>query len=131
MEFRCVTDCQSLEKVELIEGLKEMESEVFNGCSSLRRVYVPSSVESMGERVFGWCTALEQVSLPEHLTTDKMTFNKMTFDQNDTVDIIVRKADGTTQTLHRSDLFDVKTLYRFRHDNLPREEGPNAPRVLE
>jgi hypothetical protein len=58
------SNCTSLEKVVLPEGLQTIEGSVFQRCTSLKEITIPQSVREMGQSVFDGCSSLKEVVLP-------------------------------------------------------------------
>ena len=53
--------CTGLEKVELNEGLKTINTNAFSNCSSLKEIVIPSTVTYIGNKGFSKCTSLKTV----------------------------------------------------------------------
>lgn len=61
------SDCTSLSKVTLPEGLLSIGDYAFSGCTALASLTIPSSVTSIGAHAFDGCSQLSAVNLPESL----------------------------------------------------------------
>lgn len=59
---------QTIERVEIKEGILDIRSYAFSGCTNLREVSIPKSVTSIGGRAFANCTNLEKIEIPESVT---------------------------------------------------------------
>ena len=57
--------CQSLEKIEIKTGVKEIYESAFEGCSSLVEITIPGTVKKVGETAFKDCSKLSTVQLEE------------------------------------------------------------------
>lgn len=57
-------DCVNLVKLELENGISEIEWYAFSGCTSLREVKLPSSLTAMGNFVFSGCNSIEEIEFP-------------------------------------------------------------------
>ena len=64
---------QSLETVELAEGLKEFGFAAFADCGSLKSINIPGSVEVIGFTTFSGCDSLQGVHLPDSLIAKWVT----------------------------------------------------------
>ena len=61
------TGCTNLEKVEIGNGLTEIEDSVFQDCSNLKKVEFGNGLKEIGNSAFNGCAALEEISLPDSL----------------------------------------------------------------
>ena len=59
--------CEKLERIELLQGLKRLDSGCFQGCVSLRSIEIPASVSSLHNCVFKGCSSLASISLSQNL----------------------------------------------------------------
>ena len=59
----------SIERVEIPDGITSIGSNVFDGCKNLTKVTIPGSVRAIGDRAFERCDHLVEISLPEGLET--------------------------------------------------------------
>lgn len=75
----CVTDsnlitedtfssCRYVQKVELREGTRDIETMAFVACASLAEVSLPASLDSIGAYAFEFCEALTGIIVPEEVT---------------------------------------------------------------
>jgi hypothetical protein len=62
------TNCTSLQKVHLANGIKRILPHSFENCSSLTDLYVPDTVTDIGEYAFSGCTKLRSIHLPSGIT---------------------------------------------------------------
>ena len=46
------SDCNGLEELHLVAGIKKIEKDAFRDCSSLRRVVLPSTLEALARGAF-------------------------------------------------------------------------------
>lgn len=60
--------CESLEYVELPEGLEQLRENMFENCYSLKSVDIPSSVTKIYNYAFSNCKSLETITLPTEMT---------------------------------------------------------------
>lgn len=67
VNYRAFAYCDSLEKVTLPDGIKEIGSECFLMDNRLRRIFIPNSVEILGITAFCPCESLENIKLSENL----------------------------------------------------------------
>ena len=58
-------ECQSLQNVNLPEGLTEIRDRTFICCYNLQYVFIPDSVTSIGEYAFAQCFELDGLVIPE------------------------------------------------------------------
>lgn len=73
--YKAFKECDSLESVELPEGLETIDGYAFSGCVSLRNVYFPASLRTIESHAFCECRSLRKVTLPRNLQTiDKHAF---------------------------------------------------------
>ena len=81
--------------------LKSIEKAAFYSCNELSEVYLPDSVQHLGMNAFDFCHQLLKVSLTEKLSKNENEFNNTVFQFNSNdLKFIVRKDDGTTETLN-------------------------------
>lgn len=59
--------CSLLKRVDLPEGLRELEMGAFYNCSHLQSITVPEGVTRIGDRCFLCCSSLKEVALPHSL----------------------------------------------------------------
>ncbi len=64
--FMGVTD-QTVETVELKNGIKVIYSGAFYECSKLKEIVIPNGVVTIGDNTFVLCTSLNSVTLPDSL----------------------------------------------------------------
>jgi hypothetical protein len=62
------SNCASLEKVIIPEGVTTIEFETFDGCSSLTEIVIPESVTTIEYATFYKCSSLTHIDLPKGLT---------------------------------------------------------------
>lgn len=62
------SECRSLFRIELPDGITELVVNMFSGCISLEQIVIPESVVLIGERAFENCEALSTIELPENVT---------------------------------------------------------------
>lgn len=73
------SSAESLEEIELNEGLKTINDHAFSECSNLKSVVFPTTLESIGQSSFWGCTSITEVVLPEGLITlENFAFNDCT-----------------------------------------------------
>lgn len=58
------SDCSSLEKIHLANGIKKVLPYSFENCKSLVDLYIPDTVSEIGEYAFSGCTQLRTIHLP-------------------------------------------------------------------
>lgn len=61
-------ECQSLEFVEIKEGMKDIQQSAFSDCPSLKTVIFPDTVTKMTDGIFSGCTAIQDITLSDGLT---------------------------------------------------------------
>ena len=66
--YQAFSNCQSLEELELPEGLESIMPGAFEECSSLISIRVPSSINIIEMNVFKNCSKLERIYLSDGLT---------------------------------------------------------------
>lgn len=64
---------QTLTRVTLPEGLKNIGTQAFMGCRMLRSIYIPSSVTDIGLSPFAYCNALNAITLGSASQTYRLT----------------------------------------------------------
>ena len=62
------SECESLQKVHLANGMLRIPAHAFSGCSSLEDLYVPDTVTQIGDHAFADCTRLASIHLPSGIT---------------------------------------------------------------
>lgn len=62
-------DCQTLENVELSEGLTSIGIETFKGCRNLSSINIPQTVTTIGRGAFCGCVSLDSIVFPANLTS--------------------------------------------------------------
>ena len=60
----CFDGLSSLTEITIPDGVTAIESYAFEGCSGLKNAIIPNSVTSMGNSAFSGCSSLESISLP-------------------------------------------------------------------
>ena len=65
----CFSNCVSLEKVDLPDGLVRLADYAFVNCSKLTEIALPDSIEYLGWSTFAGCSGLVSVSIPPKVTT--------------------------------------------------------------
>ncbi|WP_026528318.1 leucine-rich repeat protein [Butyrivibrio sp. VCD2006] len=60
-------DCDSLCKIYGMEGLTEIEDELFNSCDNLEEIVLSDNITSIGEKAFYGCKNLKSITLPTSL----------------------------------------------------------------
>lgn len=60
-------DCQSLQEVQLPEGLTTIKYNAFQRCYALEEITIPDAVTTIEKQVFSFCTALKKVNLGTQL----------------------------------------------------------------
>ena len=68
IEEKAFCNCDSLESVELCDGIIEVGKEAFSFCENLKSVTIPGSVRTIAEEAFYHCESLESVELCEGIT---------------------------------------------------------------
>ena len=61
-------NCESLQEIELPEGLAAIPDYTFFKCSKLKKISIPDSVENFGEYAFSDCAELLSVQIPDTMT---------------------------------------------------------------
>lgn len=59
------TNCTSLERIELPDGLDTIGAGMFSGCSALTYIYVPNTVTTVGSNAFGGCSSLTEIEFQD------------------------------------------------------------------
>lgn len=59
------TNCTSLKKIELPDGLDTISAGMFSGCSALTYIFVPNTVTTVGSNAFGGCSALTEIEFQD------------------------------------------------------------------
>ena len=62
------SSCESLNYININDGVTSIGSSAFSNCSSLKAISIPDSVTSIGQTLFQNCTNLEYVRLSENAT---------------------------------------------------------------
>ena len=65
----CFYNSESLEAIELHEGLETIGQYAFRGCTHLNDVYIPTTVTTIKNNAFRNCTQLNNVSIPSSVTS--------------------------------------------------------------
>lgn len=60
-------NCSSITKIELPEGLKQINGQSFSYCSNLEEILIPDSVSEIGKKAFFGCSKLKSIKLPTQL----------------------------------------------------------------
>ncbi len=60
---------QSLQTVNMSDGLTELVGATFAYCVNLRKITLPSTLQTIGDKCFYFCASLPSVTLPEGLLT--------------------------------------------------------------
>lgn len=82
--------CYQLEFVDILEGMKTIESQAFNGCKNLKVIKLPASLTHLGTKVFTDCPKLKTIA---YAGTTKMwaeTFSAEDFKSR----LIIQCVDG-------------------------------------
>ena len=56
---------ESIQKIELDDGITSVGSYAFYGCSQLKEAELPASLTEIGDFAFAYCTAVEKLEIPE------------------------------------------------------------------
>lgn len=67
IEYATFLGCNSIEKVEIPEGVEKIGDSAFEHCVKLRNVKFPESLLAMGSQAFFYGIALEEIELPSEL----------------------------------------------------------------
>lgn len=59
--------CHNLMKVQMPQGIIEIEPTAFLGCSALAKINLPDSVTIIGKRAFEGCTSLSNIVIPKNV----------------------------------------------------------------
>jgi hypothetical protein len=74
------TNCSSLLRVSISNGIRSLGSAAFSGCSGLTNVALPKSVTNLSDFVFGYCTNLVAITVdalnPSFCSVDGVLFDK-------------------------------------------------------
>ena len=60
-------NCESIEKIHMLDGILSIGNGVFEGCTSLISIELPGTLTKLGENAFKGCTSLEKIVLPDGL----------------------------------------------------------------
>ena len=63
------SECGSITKVVIPEGVTEIPPEAFYSCENLKEAVIPEGVKKIGDHAFYNCTKLSEIVLPDSLTT--------------------------------------------------------------
>ncbi len=62
-------NCESINKVKLVEGITSVGNYAFRDCTNLKEIEIPKSVLSIGNYAFYGCKGLTSVSIPDSVTS--------------------------------------------------------------
>ncbi|MEA4962946.1 leucine-rich repeat protein, partial [Lutispora sp.] len=68
LEFGLLSNCTSLKKVILPQGITKLPDLLFRGCAELSCVEIPDSVTGIGNQSFGWTKKLYYLAIPGSVT---------------------------------------------------------------
>lgn len=99
-----------IKSIELADGVKSIDVEMFFGCKRLKSAKLPQSVTAIGENAFCGCEALDDISFPKKLES---IGNKAFFEAG------IKAADmpDTVKELGNSAFFNCRALKRIRFSN--------------
>ena len=61
-------DCNSIQEVNIPDGVTELGGSAFRNCSSLQTVNIPDSVTSIGMSAFYGCSSIQEIHIPDGVT---------------------------------------------------------------
>lgn len=68
IQYYAFSDCKSLRRIAIPDGVTTIEGNVFANCANLTTVKLGNSVREVGYNTFGGCKMLSHITLPEGLT---------------------------------------------------------------
>ncbi len=68
IQYYAFSDCKSLRRIAIPDGVATIEANVFANCANLTTVKLGNSVREVGYNTFGGCKMLSHITLPEGLT---------------------------------------------------------------
>ena len=63
-----IKNCESLESVTILPGVKVIRRYAFEGCTALKSITIPDTVTTIGESAFEHCESLTSIVLPDSVT---------------------------------------------------------------
>lgn len=76
--------CSGIKRVNISNGIEEIQYAAFNTCANLEEINIPSSVRVLGEHLLSFCLNLSSI---------KVDNNNKTYDSRDGCNAIIRKQD--------------------------------------
>ena len=59
----------SVQKIEIGNGVTDIKQNAFNACYSLISITIPNSITSIGESIFNTCSSLSSITIPNSVTS--------------------------------------------------------------
>ena len=103
----CFCGCDSLQNVEMSEGLNLIQYQAFKDCSSISEINIPDSVTLMGTYVFDGCENLKKVHLPDN----RVTIMEGTFYNCSSLSDV--NIPNTVTTIQSSAFYNCESLSEF------------------
>ena len=94
IRFGTFRNCNSLESVNIPEGVTCINEEAFKGCCSLKSLVIPESVTKIENHAFENCLTLREVII----YGPSVSIDSMAFDSVEDNSMLVLKGCGNTQT---------------------------------
>lgn len=64
IDFDAFRDCESLQKINILDSIEEIGDDAFCNCKSLEYIRIPVSVKKMGSYIFDGCENLKAIEVP-------------------------------------------------------------------
>lgn len=109
------TNCTSLNRIELPDGLDTIGAGMFSGCSALTYIYVPNTVTTVGSNAFGGCSSLTEIEFQDAGETAE-TKKPLEFEDGKSEKVTAPGGYGTT-TVYYGAIYGCDSLKELKFPN--------------